>query len=343
MTRPARRTTPRTPRRSAPVPHRRASTLLALVAPLVLLAVGAVVTLSWRDDLPDPVATHFSGAGPDGFTALVPFLAGMLALFGVLVVGCWALAWFVGQDGSTRRIAIGTAIWLGWFGAVLLTGTAWVQRGRTDATEAGDIAPVIAIGLYGGLALGALVAWLAVPGDARRPAGPGVPVEGPRIDLASSERAVWTRRQGSRVAVLIGGGGTLLVLGLTVALRMPSLMLLAVLLGALVLCTSVFVVTVDRAGLRVRSVLGWPGYAVPLDEVVRVETRPVRPLSSHGFGGWGYRVGTDGTVGVVLRTGPAIEVERTDGRRFVVTVDDADTGVALLATLADRARTAEPG
>jgi hypothetical protein len=49
------------------------------------------------------------------------------------------------------------------------------------------------------------------------------------------------------------------------------------------------------------------------------------------------RVG--GGVGYVVRTGEGIEVERTSGRRFVVTVDDAATGAALLTTLADRART----
>ena len=56
------------------------------------------------------------------------------------------------------------------------------------------------------------------------------------------------------------------------------------------------------------------------------------------FGGWGYRVGRGGRVGIVLRSGPALQVERTGGRSLVVTVDDAATGAALLNTLAARAR-----
>ena len=56
------------------------------------------------------------------------------------------------------------------------------------------------------------------------------------------------------------------------------------------------------------------------------------------FGGWGYRVGRGGRVGVVLRTGEALQVQRTGGRAFVVTVDDAATGAALLNTLAARSR-----
>jgi hypothetical protein len=56
------------------------------------------------------------------------------------------------------------------------------------------------------------------------------------------------------------------------------------------------------------------------------------------FGGWGYRVGTDGTVGIVVRTGEGLRIRRTGDRSLVVTVDDAATGAALLNTLADRAR-----
>ena len=48
------------------------------------------------------------------------------------------------------------------------------------------------------------------------------------------------------------------------------------------------------------------------------------------FGGFGWRIGLDGRTGIVLRTGPAIEVERRDKRPLVVTVDGADVGVATL-------------
>jgi len=57
------------------------------------------------------------------------------------------------------------------------------------------------------------------------------------------------------------------------------------------------------------------------------------------FGGWGVRTSVaTGATGVVLRSGEAIEIHRTGGRRFLVTVDDAATGAALLATLAERDR-----
>jgi hypothetical protein len=86
----------------------------------------------------------------------------------------------------------------------------------------------------------------------------------------------------------------------------------------------------------VRSSLGRPRIVVPLDEVVRAEVVEVSPVAE--FGGWGYRVGRAGRVGIVLRSGQALQVERTGGRSLVVTVDDADTAAALLNTLAARSR-----
>ena len=112
----------------------------------------------------------------------------------------------------------------------------------------------------------------------------------------------------------------------------------AVVLAVVVMSMSRFSVVVDRRGLVVRGVLGVPRVVVPLDEVVRAGAVQISPFAD--FGGWGYRVGRAGRIGVVVRTGEAIEVERTGGRSFVVTVDDAATAAALLNTLAARSRPA---
>ena len=57
-------------------------------------------------------------------------------------------------------------------------------------------------------------------------------------------------------------------------------------------------------------------------------------------GGWGLRVGRGGRTGLVVRSGQALEVERTGGRIVVVTVDDAARGAALLTAVAARGRAA---
>src|SRR5690606_38534737 len=88
-------------------------------------------------------------------------------------------------------------------------------------------------------------------------------------------------------------------------------------------------VTVDRNGLRVRAAVGWPNIVIPLSEIESVRTVHVVPFRD--FGGWGYRWDTHDRVGVVVRAGEAIEVERKSAKRFVVTVPDAETAARLLS------------
>lgn len=83
------------------------------------------------------------------------------------------------------------------------------------------------------------------------------------------------------------------------------------------------------------SAIGFPRFRLPSSDIRHVETVHVEPVGD--FGGWGLRWRPD-RFGVITRTGEAIAVRRRSGRRFVVTVDDADTGAALLHTLAGRHR-----
>jgi len=76
---------------------------------------------------------------------------------------------------------------------------------------------------------------------------------------------------------------------------------------------------------------------VPLTAITGVRTVEVRPMRD--FSGWGLRFGNLGW-GLVLRGGSAIAVDREGRSPFVLTVDDAETGAALLAALAQRARAA---
>ncbi|GIG28402.1 lipase chaperone [Cellulomonas marina] len=317
------------------VPHRTASTVLALVPAAVTLGTAAALVASWRSRLPDPVAVHFGPGGADGYSALGPFVTLGLGLFAALAVAGWLVAVRWGRDAMTRRIGVGLAAGLAAFGAVLVAGVLALQRGLADAARTPDVDPVVTGAVVAGLVLGGLCAW-AVPADASAPATDPGPLDGPRLPLGPQERAVWTGRVVSRVAVALGGGATLLVAALAVGLRIPGLLVLVAALAALVVTGAVVVVTVDATGLTARSPLGWPRYRIPLDEVLGARATHVRPLAD--FGGWGYRLGRGGRVGYVLRTGDALEVSRTGGRTFVVTVDDAATAAALLTTLAERAR-----
>lgn len=317
--------------------HRLSTTLLGLLPSVVILGVAGLMSWSWRGDLPDPIAIHFSADGADGYGSLAGFLGLMLGVFGAVAVGAWLVALLLGRSSMTRRIGVGVAVGMSCFGAAILLGTLHAMRGLSDASEVDSVDAVLGLGLLDGLVLGGLAAW-AIPGDRADPATGAV--SGPRMALGEEERAVWTRRVTSPVGMWVGGGAVLLMTALALVTRMPYLIAVAVVLAALLGATTVFQVTVSTAGLRVQSIVGWPRMAIPADEITSVRVAEVKAFRE--FGGWGARVGRGGEVGYVLRDGEGIRVGRTGDRSFVVTVPDAETGAALLTTMAERARSGRP-
>jgi len=319
-------------------PHRVATTVTTLVVPLLLVLVTVVVALSWTPRLPDPLAVHWDAAmQPDGFGSLKDMVAIPVLFAPLFAVGMWALAFWVGRDTMTRRLAAGSAVGLTVLMSVVVLGSLSVQLDLADAADAPGIGHVTAWAFAGGLLAGVL-AGLLVPRDAPMPSSAPVDPAAPRTALADGERAAWSRTTTSRAGGWVGGVAVLVNVVLAVAMRTPSLLIVAGALGLLLATMLVVRVSVDARGLVARSPLGWPTVRVPLDEVVAARAVRIDPFGE--FGGWGYRIGHGGRAGFVLRKGEGIEVERTGGRVLVVTVDDAATGAALLNTLADRARSA---
>jgi hypothetical protein len=96
--------------------------------------------------------------------------------------------------------------------------------------------------------------------------------------------------------------------------------------------------SVNAEGLKVfYGVFGWPRQRLALERMVRAESIELMPLS---HGGWGYRGSLTlfGRAALVVRAGPALSLELTAGKRFVVTVDDAETASKLLNGLLERGR-----
>ncbi|MER7620573.1 DUF1648 domain-containing protein [Streptomyces sp. NPDC126503] len=297
--------------------------------PFLLALTGyAVVLVLWWDRLPDPVATHFSGADghADGWTSRT----GTAVTGAVLLVVAGAV-W----TAFVRRPALAGA-WAtaGFLGALL----ALMLRANLDATG-----PEPATLSLGHLAAGAAVAGLAALAgwavsrlvvEEGRP-GASAPEGEPdaRLPLGAGEVAGWSRYTGSAALTALGAG---LVLAGPVVLAAgwwPVAPLL-VAVGAAGLGLARVRVTADRRGLTVApAVTGRPRIRIPLDEIEGADARDVRAVAD--FGGWGYRVRAHRT-GLVLRSGEALVVRRAGGREFAVTVPDARTAAALLNTLAAR-------
>ncbi|MFJ2744280.1 DUF1648 domain-containing protein [Streptomyces sp. NPDC087440] len=321
-------------------PARLRLTALTL-APFALALIAYLTTYVLRHDaLPARVATHYDGSGtPNGFVGRDTVLfvgAGVLLLLGTVWTWCGAgRAAPTGPLGTWAMLACGwgTAAFLGYVLSAVLHANADTGDGSLARFPAWQFA--VALGAASAAALlGSLLARVIV---GRLPPGPGprTPQGGTtdRINLASGEVASWARGLAPWTMLLAGcltlAGGTVagLAAGWTV---FAPLCLLG--LAALLLSSSY--VTVDRRGLTVApALLPWPAIRIPLSGITEASSRRISPTAD--FGGWGYRVRAHRT-GLVTRSGDALVVRRKSGREFVVTVDDAATGAALLATLLDR-------
>lgn len=325
------------------LPHRRRAWLLGVVAPLLVTALAWTLVLSWLPRLPQYVALH---RGPGGIVDQVGSVAELIRTTGIVggvaVAVLAALSLAVGRTALTRRMVLGlapgTAVL---FGGTLVTLVA-THIDAPDATAAAPPELGLTLTVVTAVLVGVGAGALAGP-DPELSADP-LPASAPRTPLAATDRAVWIRTVGPS-ATLVRWGGALLAVYVGVSAWMvlvaQSWFVAVVMLAVLpvVLTMLVWQVRVDATGLTARGALGWPRRHVPAVEVVLAATRHVSPVRD--FGGWGLRTAPDGTVGVAVRAGAALDVERTSGARLVVTVDDAPTGAALLNAYAERARPAE--
>ncbi|NKS63808.1 DUF1648 domain-containing protein [Rhodococcus hoagii] len=315
----------------------------ALLAPVVATATAVGVLAGWSDDLPDPVAVHFGpGGDADGFAARAAALWSPLLGLAFAVILGGILLLLTRRDVRAARMGAATASGVGAAVAILPAGLLAGQRGLDDATTAS----------FGGwwLAVAALVGVVAAfvgtvlvgrPPSASAAAVP--PADASRLDLADTEKVVWTgaATMPRWLAVVLALVPLVIVVSVVWATSESAvpMLLVAAIVGALLmgLALAPVHVVVDDRGLEARYVLTGGRRRIPLDEIARADTVHIGLINR--YGGIGYRVGPDG-VGLLVRPGEALRVTRGDGSKFTVTVDGADQAAAVLNSLAARGRVA---
>ncbi len=307
--------------------------LTALVIPIALTAVSLGIVIAWLPQLPPTVAVHWGANGADGFgprstlpTLLAVFGLGIPGLLGGIVVLSARAGFSFGQK-LLATLSLSTTVLI----VVMFLATTAAQRGLDDARQAPDILPLLLSGFAAALVVG-VAAWFVLPKWARLAGNWSAATA---LPLAPDERAVWlgTARfpvwmiasilvpmlliSGvlSWVAAARGGAAWLL-------LTIPLLIVLAL------LSSTDWRVRVDAAGLRVRSIVGVPTWTIPVGDIAEAGTTTVAAVSE--FGGWGVRWAGNSRIGIITRSGTALEVRRRDGSSLVITVDDAASAAALL-------------
>ncbi|GFE03892.1 hypothetical protein Scani_01600 [Streptomyces caniferus] len=288
--------------------------------------------------LPDPLAGHFDGGRANGFSSAPGFLAGCLAVLLVLGVGSGLLVRLRGHAPEVPWLIAAswaTAAGIGYS----ICRTLLANVDVADAAAVREPQWQTAVGLGVALLAGALGRLLAgaAPLPPRRAAAAT-----PRLDLPDGTTAGWSRTISSPPLVVLGVAllGAGLVLGVLAGWLSAAGLLFG---GAACLPLASVRVTVDRHGLSLSPAM-LPCRVrlrrIPLERIAEAGSRRVACFAE--FGGWGYRLRAGGS-GLVLRSGEGIVVRLTNGKEFVVTVDDAATAAALLNTYTDRARARQGG
>lgn len=311
--------------------------VVALIAPLVLTAVAIAIDFALGAQLPRSIPVHWDISGhangyqsPVGLTVtLVAVCVPIVAVFGGITV-LWShrspvtpLLKILGVTGTFVALVIGTAF------TVILVDPA-----------AGDHAWTT-IGLPFGIGIiGAAVSWFALPRAVRGVAGSHHAPVAP-VALERGERASWIRSSTASPAIiwsLLGLGVLLSVVTIAATLSSGAafwaVSFVPLLLVVLSLTMFAWTVRVDARGVRVRAALGLPRFQIPLDEITSANVITVQALSQ--YGGFGIRVAFNSRLGIILRSGPALEVHRRSGLDLVVTIDDAETAAALINGLVQR-------
>ncbi|MCU1580072.1 MAG: hypothetical protein JWP19_2276 [Rhodoglobus sp.] len=326
------------------------SVVIGIIVPLVIAFVGLVVIVVSLPDLPSPVAVHW---GPNGAADQFGSPIGWLIFIAVVAIAWAAFAFFVsrplpGRTGLTfnQRLVLAVGPFLVGLITVLMAGSVLVQRGIADARSGPSIVPVLVTAIVAAIALGT-VAWFVLPRHAAHvDAATPVPQS---LDLAATERAVWTQHlQVARAAALVlcgilvvalVGAGTVLWFVAPFWVFLVWVVLFALLIVGVVGTLS-WRVTVDERGFLARSVFGYPRFVIPTDRVLSART--VTTSAIRDFGGYGIRWAGRGRFGVITRSGEALEITRHNGSSLTVTVAHADVAARLLNSFVERARAAKP-
>jgi len=314
--------------------------LIGGLVPLSIAAVATALMVSWVPELPEPIAVHWNGSGADGFGQALPFVFGPIIITLLFTVFTLAISWKPLPSGRllwNQKILVVTNVWLATLLAAGFGSSVALQRGIADAHNAPGVGPSLAAGAGLGILL-AVAAWFALP--AGESVVESVMVVEP-VDVHGTERVSWTHstKMGTAVQIFVSvaiATGLLLVIMATLGspeLAPPGFVFLA-LVAVLTLTTVWWRVSADHRGFMVKGLFGWPRKHIAVEDIRSAAVVDVNP--TRDFGGWGWRWAGDGRSGIILRTGEGIEVTHTNGKRFVVTVDDAKTGAGVLAALLAR-------
>jgi len=291
-----------------------------------------------RPDLPEPLAVRWTADGGASFAPFAAYVTGgalMIVAAGWLVL---SQALPVRRPVMMRRIMMGAGLFLTLFLTSALAAGLIGQAGLADARESRVDMTVLALGSGAAVSLGVTIAMVYKadqqwsPDDDRalqlaiaRELDP---------DLSRDSIRLWVHARSS-VFVMIGIAS--LFPAALIAIAVPWLGALLVVLAVIGAAFLFARIKADRRGLRVLLAGVVPVMDVPAGAISAASAADIRAAD---FGGWGYRHHS-GTAAMLVSSGPAVVVKKTDGQRLAVSGGSRDSAARLaevLTRVAARAR-----
>jgi len=308
--------------------RRLAGTAISVVAPVVVL----ISYLALRAAVPDPLPTHWGLHGEVNDTASVAgFFVATLVISAVLALGAVAAVWLAHSPLAGRMLAALLSFGA-WITAAITLVTMLAARGAPRAQDVAmpwyAILAVVVVSIL--LAAGV---WWVLPGRWEPSA---VAPATSTLTLAPGERVVWIGHQHSTLARIFAG--VLAVAGAIVLWLQPVVSIPLFVVAVALAMTSELAVRIDERGVHTLwGPFGWPRPSIALGEIASARAEQINPMA---WGGWGYRVSSRG-VAAIIRRGPGLVIERTNGPAYAVTVPGADRGADVLNALLVRERSAK--
>ncbi len=310
----------------------------AIGFPVLLAAAFALSAVLLRPDLPDPLAVQWNDGGGISFA---PFAAYVGVGAAMIIAAGWLVllqAVPVSRPTVMRRIMMGAGLTLSLFVTTVLAAGLVGQAGEADARESHVDLIVLSTGSGAALALGVIMGFVFKADQQWTPEDDRALQRELELELdpelATDSMRLWVHARSS-VFVMIGIAS--LFPASLIAIAVPwlgVLLVAAAVIGAAFLFARV---TADRSGLRVFVAGILRVVDVPAEAISAAAPADVRAAD---YGGWGYR-NHGGTAAVLVSSGPAVVVRKTDGHRLAVSGGNTASAARLaevLTRVAARAR-----
>lgn len=310
----------------------------AIGFPVLLAAAFALSAMLLQPDLPDPLAVRWDDGGGASFAPFAAYVGAGAAL--IAAAGWLVLLQAVPLSRPTvmRRIMMGAGLTVSLFVTTVLAAGLVGQAGVADARDSHVDMIVLATGSGAALSLGVIMGFVFKADQQWTPEDDQALQRALELELdpelATDSIRMWVHARSS-VFVMIGVASLFPASLISIAVPWLGVLLVA---AAIVGAAFLFArVTADRSGLRVFVAGILRVVDVPAEAISAAAPADVRAAD---YGGWGYR-NHGGTAAVLVSSGPAVVVRKTDGHRLAVSGGNPDAAARLadlLTRVAARAR-----